>query len=684
MAFVLDQSLRHVNIDEQNLHEIYRSTARKIPSFTQCHDHPCDAYVCTSRDKEQMRIYVALYDTVARVPLVFTPASDDRDAAKYKRLLNEALKFAAAQGFTLEKVNLDYSAAMRQVIMRDTKVMSPPAPRVVTSATPVTETAVDDAVIADIADSDGEPAMPAAGEVAAPATSHHAAPEETAPLAAQLADARNELVRIQAENRAAALIARQATAALKKQLDEAQSGRAEAEMMLKELKSADAASKALTALKSELTKARDARRTAQEALAHETAARLELAEELKLLQERIDALQATYEQSREEFVSRSAATNSLLEESGRRESRLQEQLRETHHSLTTLQQQLDTAQEELQAVIRQRDELKTQLAVVNTSRDTIRQEERDAVAAGQAAAAMRITELEAELLSARLHHDEELLEKDLAQRKLSADLRSLNAKLERMVSEKKVLEGIASNFKKKARAAVERLRREKHTLEEELQKVGQQKVVASTAKAASASRRVPAEATAKPAAPPVPVQSESPFAGLGMAAEGGFASFSGYGSSSHEGYGSTFRHNPDITSISYHRIDEIVELYGSSNVVQAAPHGRRPQDCSAYICVVESDGKPRIYLAWHLIDSAEVLVCVPEQQPEGTGSYARTLQDAVFYFESVGFMVDRFELSRGSQRQLQALEKIGICRLETAETASASETAVDSTIPAAA
>ena len=38
------------------------------------------------------------------------------------------------------------------------------------------------------------------------------------------------------------------------------------------------------------------------------------------------------------------------------------------------------------------------------------------------------------------------------------------------------------------------------------------------------------------------------------------------------------------------------------------------------------------------------------------------VQDALFYFESVGFMMDRFELSRGSDRQLQALEKTGICR----------------------
>jgi len=81
---------------------------------------------------------------------------------------------------------------------------------------------------------------------------------------------------------------------------------------------------------------------------------------------------------------------------------------------------------------------------------------------------------------------------------------------------------------------------------------------------------------------------------------------------------------------------------------------------------VEQGGKAAIHLAWHLIDSGEVLICLPEQQPEGAADYARALQDAIFYFESVGFMMDRFELSRNSHRQLKALEKIGICRMDEA------------------
>jgi hypothetical protein len=156
----------------------------------------------------------------------------------------------------------------------------------------------------------------------------------------------------------------------------------------------------------------------------------------------------------------------------------------------------------------------------------------------------------------------------------------------------------------------------------------------------------------------------SPFAALGLTDTGpGFTGFGGLGPATVGG--STIRYAPQVPVISYHSTDDIVELYGSANVVRATPEGRRSQDCSAYVCVVEQGGKTAIHLAWHLLDSGEILICLPEKQPEGAGSYARALQDAVFYFESVGFMMDRFELSRNSNRQLKALEKIGICKMDT-------------------
>ena len=221
------------------------------------------------------------------------------------------------------------------------------------------------------------------------------------------------------------------------------------------------------------------------------------------------------------------------------------------------------------------------------------------------------------------------------------------------MGEKKLWDTIAGSFKKKAHKAVERLKREKQALEEKLEQMED-----AGPHAVSLYGQTGAE-------PPAVAERAvvSPFAALGLTDTGpGFTGFGNLGPATVGG--STIRYAPQVSVISYHSIDEIVELYGSVNVVRATAEGRRSQDCSAYVCVVEQGGKTAIHLAWHLLDSGEVLICLPEKQPEGAGSYARALQNAIFYFESIGFMMDRFELSRNSHRQLKALEKIGICKMD--------------------
>ncbi len=219
---------------------------------------------------------------------------------------------------------------------------------------------------------------------------------------------------------------------------------------------------------------------------------------------------------------------------------------------------------------------------------------------------------------------------------------AIKASLERLSAEKKVWELIAANFRKKARTLVEKLQREKDELEQEVRLL--KKLTPATV-----SHHPEYHATGK---------QHSPFAALGMTAQTAHAGIA----AAIAGSGADFRHDPSIETIRYRTADQVIELYGSANIVQTAPFGRRSQKCSAYICVVQRETAPHVYLAWQLIDEGVALFCLPEKQPSGAGSYARVVQDALYYFESVGFMMDRFELTRGSERQLSALEKTGICR----------------------
>jgi hypothetical protein len=340
-----------------------------------------------------------------------------------------------------------------------------------------------------------------------------------------------------------------------------------------------------------------------------------------------------------------------------REQLLRDELTAAHHENSVVQDTLKNVLKEQLVLVNEREALRAELAVLRESAGIARQQERDALVQEQEGLQSSITRLEHEQMEARQRYEKLLVEKELELKAACAELRSLSAKQEHLLGEKKLWDTIAGSFKKKAHKVVERLKREKQALEEKLKQMEAE----GPRNAPLPPYGGPAGMAAPPPAPERPVV--SPFAALGLTDGGpGFSGFGSLGPAT--GDGPAIRYAPQVSVISYHSTDDIVELYGSVNVVRATPEGRRSQDCSAYVCVVEQGGETAIYLAWHLIDSGEVLICLPEKQPEGAGSYARAIQDAIFYFESVGFMMDRFELSRNSHRQLKALEKIGICKMD--------------------
>jgi hypothetical protein len=669
MAFSLDHSLTHIEIKEPDLAEIYRSSNSAVPLEEQCQGHLCEAYICSAREDNRFCVYIAFFDTTTQRPVILSTTCDVQKPADQKRLVNEALKLTKSMGFDMEQVKLGYSAAMRQVIIQGINVMRPPRrpgkqpSKTVTPPSEAPQQPPDDAPPHDLAGAGADaPSLP------------EATPPEAAALSAEVADLRRALTEMASAKAETEKMAERTIMAIKLELertialyrereepfqeesgDRGQEQAPEGEAVL--LAGLGSKAGALHALEEMLVRETENRRET-EAKADELEHRLERAEkESAALRRELDKLHRDVAAERlhdkEQLAGEAARRDAEGHAATEREQLLRDELAVARHENSVVQGTLKNVLKEQQVLVNEREALRAELAVLRESAGIGRQQERDASAQEQEELQSCIKRLEHEQMEARQRYETLLAEKELELKAASAELKSLSARQEHLLGEKKLWDTIADSFKKKAQKAVERLKREKQALEEKLKQMEE-----AGPRPASLYGQTGSES---PAVAERTV--ESPFAALGLTdTDAGFAGFGSLGPATVGG--STIRYAPQVSVISYHSTNDIVELYGSANVVQAAPEGRRRQECSAYVCVLEQGGKTAIHLAWHLLDSGEILICLPEKQPEGAGSYARALQDAVFYFESIGFMMDRFELSRNSHRQLKALEKIGICKMD--------------------
>lgn len=127
MAFSLDRTRSYVRIDEPNLISIHRSTCPIVPAADYSQGHLCDAFICAAREYNLFRVYIGLYDSQLKSNLVFVADPVGFDNKKTAILIKEAETFLTSIGFSMEPVNMEFSPATREVIMRDIKVMREPS-----------------------------------------------------------------------------------------------------------------------------------------------------------------------------------------------------------------------------------------------------------------------------------------------------------------------------------------------------------------------------------------------------------------------------------------------------------------------------------------------------------------------------------------------------------------------------
>jgi hypothetical protein len=128
MSFAINPSLNHINIPEQYVDALYRSTSEVVPPDARFKGHLCEAYICISKMDKKMKAYVAILDMGLKSVLVYTSDYEADNPADYPATYAKAEEFVKTMGFTMEPVNLEFSPAMREVIIKGFRVMRPPPP----------------------------------------------------------------------------------------------------------------------------------------------------------------------------------------------------------------------------------------------------------------------------------------------------------------------------------------------------------------------------------------------------------------------------------------------------------------------------------------------------------------------------------------------------------------------------
>lgn len=114
----LDRSLAAVEVVEADVDVLYQSVNQLDIALEGYESQLCEAVVCGLNPGEKGRVYAAINLMKERRTLVYTGGNLGSDRGRYDEAMQEALDFLEPLGFQLKEVNLNYSAAMKQVILK--------------------------------------------------------------------------------------------------------------------------------------------------------------------------------------------------------------------------------------------------------------------------------------------------------------------------------------------------------------------------------------------------------------------------------------------------------------------------------------------------------------------------------------------------------------------------------------
>jgi hypothetical protein len=121
----LNRSISFIEIAETDVVELLRSSSPFTLSRESFAEQPCDAFVCAFREDDQVQVQVAIHFKTVKKNLVYVFDEQSGAAKDYRKKLDEAVAFLTEIGFDMESMNLNYSPALREVILRGIQVLRP-------------------------------------------------------------------------------------------------------------------------------------------------------------------------------------------------------------------------------------------------------------------------------------------------------------------------------------------------------------------------------------------------------------------------------------------------------------------------------------------------------------------------------------------------------------------------------
>jgi hypothetical protein len=648
--FKLNPTLQTVEAGEQDVVVLYRSVSGATALPAGMKNLPSEGFICGVRENSGVAVYIALLETSTKTTFIYTdpegPCGDD----SYDGALAEAVNFMEALGFKMERINLDYSRALREVIVRTVRVISPPR-----EARKSVQ---------------GKGAPVRRGGVGTPAKR----PVETADKE------REKLLAEKAEaERRASAEAEAARHALKK----AESDRAEHDKLLLEKAEAEkrADDKAGTARR--LREKADAERLEWDSLlAEKAAAELRASHQAEAAQhalnkleaercerERLLAAKAEVEQREAELVE---ATRLKLEkaETERAETELildESRALETAAaaSMEKFRQALDEAESERSAA----EEILVQKAIAEQRAVELIDAARSA---WEKAEAERV-EYE-QLLTSKIAA-EKLAEEQAEESRLALEqAAALRAEREKQLAglitaEKAAYEQVEQAQRAWEYAEAKRSENERLFAEESGAGVAGSEMFGAVSHALEQAVNEHAVRRSKDEGPAVPQRESDTFKPeLDLKSILTPAKVSGpdagesspFSNSFQCDQGISFSFDRSLTVINIDRGGIIRELYSSSNMARVTMENFPAQNCTAFLFVIENSGTFAVYVSFMLAESRKVLVYLPDKQPELFEECGEIVREGIGFIETVGLIMDRVDL--GEEGHTKAFELLPALR----------------------
>ena len=651
MAFSLDRTRSFVRIDEPNLLSIRRSTSPIVPDVDYSQGHLFDAFICAVREYNLFRVYIGLYDTQLKSNLVFVADPVGFDNKKTAILLKEAESFLTNIGFCMEQVNMEFSPATREVIMRDMKVMREP---------PL-------AVRLDAAMFAIEALTLEKKELLQKASrAHKTYKTEVDKLRQQVLSANTAKIEpaekpVLHEESVADLILERDT--LKAELDN-----------IREKIEVDKSEQLHANVKS--------KKAQHDQHSFDTLLKAAKEESRVLLKERDIAKQEAYDASQEILV-----LNDLVQAAQEdvRASKVEvacllEQISKTQDEASAAQTEVQAARQETQVLQNavkvleeqaQADKIATQ-ALYSEETGSLQQEidrlqrEHDAIIATQSneinALRAALTIADENLSFERTKNESALQEMDALERNAAAELKKLKKMVDSLSDDKRTLESMAAELKVKANGEIERLQQINQS---------QRRVAIKKVKALKEEMRQLSEARAVIASPigvslsTVDSKTTSD-SGYEMETEPLFAGSASFNVSLSNPFGVfdkfeyvNFEPDSTLEGIPYAILEDVVEVHRSFNKIQAAPLGNQVQSCDGFVCLVKDLSQSMmVYVVWYMKETGEVLVCRPDHIPEGGDIVLNMVREGIAYFERVGFIMDELILMPDPEQRQHQIDSL--------------------------